>query len=164
MAGPGDDRVAPAAGVGRLRASHADREQVVDAVKAAFIQGRLSKGELDERVGQALAARTHAELAALTADIPAGQDLARPPEAGRAQLRNTAASRAVKSGVWAITAIILTVSVLGTAAGQPGAAVILAVFIVLLTSAATVVVSSVIGGVLMLESRRRKRSRGLPAA
>jgi len=61
-----------AAGRGQLRAAHADRDRVVAALKAAFVQGRLDKGELDARVGQALASRTYAELAALTADLPAG--------------------------------------------------------------------------------------------
>ena len=59
-----------ARGRGHLRAAHADREQVVAALKAAFVQGRLDKEELDARVGQAFAARTYAELAALTADLP----------------------------------------------------------------------------------------------
>lgn len=54
-----------------MRASDADREQVVDVLKAAFVQGRLLKDELDARAGQAFASRTYAELAAVTADIPA---------------------------------------------------------------------------------------------
>jgi hypothetical protein len=54
-----------------MRASDADREQVVDVLKAAFVQGRLVKDELDARAGQAFASRTYAELAAVTADIPA---------------------------------------------------------------------------------------------
>jgi hypothetical protein len=54
-----------------MRASDADREQVIDAVKAAFVQGRLAKDEFDARVGQAFASRTYAQLAAVTADIPA---------------------------------------------------------------------------------------------
>jgi uncharacterized protein len=41
-----------AAGHGRLRASHADREQVIDTLKTAFADGRLDKDELDAR-GQA---------------------------------------------------------------------------------------------------------------
>jgi hypothetical protein len=65
-------------GCGHLRASHADREQVIGTLKAAFIQGRLAKGEFDLRVGQALASRTYAELAALTADLPSGL-MAAPP-------------------------------------------------------------------------------------
>jgi hypothetical protein len=69
---PGDDMAAATAGHGRLRASHADREHVLGVLKAAFVQGMLTKAELDARVGQTFVSRTHAELAALTADIPAG--------------------------------------------------------------------------------------------
>ncbi|HJY04036.1 MAG TPA: DUF1707 domain-containing protein, partial [Streptosporangiaceae bacterium] len=76
MTGPADEI---AAGQGRWRASHTDREQVVGALQAAFVQGRLTADELDERVGQALAARTYAELAALTTDLPAGPAPAREP-------------------------------------------------------------------------------------
>src|SRR5205809_5745427 len=68
MTGPEDPA---AAGRDRLRAGHADREQVIEALKDAFVQGRLTRDELDTRAGQALIARTRAELAALTADIPA---------------------------------------------------------------------------------------------
>jgi hypothetical protein len=70
MAGPGDEMTAGAAGHGLMRASHADREQVIEALKDAFVHGRLTKDELDARTGRALAARTCAELTALTADIP----------------------------------------------------------------------------------------------
>ena len=64
---------AGAAGRGCLRASHADREHVIDVLKAAFVQGRLTKDELDLRVGQTFASRTFADLTALTADLPAGR-------------------------------------------------------------------------------------------
>jgi hypothetical protein len=47
------------------------RERVIDLLKAAFVQGRLTRDELDTRVGQALESRTGAELAAVTADLPA---------------------------------------------------------------------------------------------
>jgi uncharacterized protein DUF1707 len=70
--GPGDEKAAGGSGHGRLRASHADREQVIAALKAAFIQGRLTKDEFDLRAGRALGSRTYMELAALTADLPAG--------------------------------------------------------------------------------------------
>ena len=76
LAGPGDEKAA-AAGHGHQRASHADREQTIDALKTAFVQGRLTKDELDARVGQTFGARTYAELATVTADIPAW--LVRPP-------------------------------------------------------------------------------------
>jgi len=44
---------------------------VIEALKTAFVDGRLTKTELTARTGRALAARTYADLAALTADIPA---------------------------------------------------------------------------------------------
>jgi hypothetical protein len=69
----------PAAGRGHLRAAHSDREHVIDLLKAAFVQDRLTKDELDARTGQALTARTYAELGTLTADIPAGPPTAWPP-------------------------------------------------------------------------------------
>ncbi|HEY5398976.1 MAG TPA: DUF1707 domain-containing protein [Trebonia sp.] len=52
----------------RLGAADSDREQAIGALQAAFTQGRLTKDELVARVGRALAARTYAELDALTAD------------------------------------------------------------------------------------------------
>ena len=61
----------PVARRDRLRAGHADREQVIEALKTAFVDGRLTKSELAARTGRALVARTYADLAALTADIPA---------------------------------------------------------------------------------------------
>ena len=51
------------------QASDADREQVIDVLKAAFVQGRLTKDELDARAGHALTAPTRAGLAALTTDL-----------------------------------------------------------------------------------------------
>jgi hypothetical protein len=57
---------------GHLRCSHADRERAVDVLKAAFAEGRLDQDEYTERVGEAHASRTYAELAALTADLPVG--------------------------------------------------------------------------------------------
>ena len=83
MTGPGDEMAAGAGGRGHLRASQADREQVIGTLKAAFVQGMLVKDEFDARTGQALAARTYAELDVLTADIPAGLTGSRPPEPAR---------------------------------------------------------------------------------
>ena len=65
------EMTAVAAGHGHLRASHIDRDHVIDALKAAFVQGRLTKDDFDLRVSQALTSRTYADLAALTADLPA---------------------------------------------------------------------------------------------
>jgi len=68
MVGPGDE----AAGRSHLRASHADRDQVIDLLKVAFAQGRLAKDEFDLRVGKVLASRTYGDLNILSAGIPAG--------------------------------------------------------------------------------------------
>ena len=55
-----------------MRAASADRERAVDVLKAGFAEGRLTQDEYNERMNQAYAARTYAELSALTADLPAG--------------------------------------------------------------------------------------------
>jgi hypothetical protein len=85
MAEPGNDIAAGAGGRGHLRASHADREQVIDTLKAAFVQGRLDKNEFDLQLGPTFASRTCADLAAVAADIPAGLTTARPPTPARTQ-------------------------------------------------------------------------------
>jgi Domain of unknown function (DUF1707) len=85
MAGPGDEIEARAGGRGHLRSSHADREQVIGILKAAFVQGMLAKEEFDLRVGQVLASRTYSELAAVTADLPAGLAPVQRPERARAK-------------------------------------------------------------------------------
>lgn len=59
-------------GYGNLRASTADRERAIDILKAAFVEGRLSQDECEQRAAQAFSARTYGELATLTADLPAG--------------------------------------------------------------------------------------------
>ena len=76
------DLPATAAGE-QLRASHADRDQVVELLRVAAGDGRLSAEELDDRLERALTARTYAELAPLTADLPAMPGAAVvPPGAG----------------------------------------------------------------------------------
>ena len=81
-----ESRAQAAAG---LRASRADRERVIDLLKASFVQGRLDRDEFDARIGQAVASRTYGELAAVTADIPAELTAAlprRPPVQARRRI------------------------------------------------------------------------------
>jgi hypothetical protein len=99
---------------GRLMASDADRENVADVLKAAFAGGRLSWEELDLRVGQALTARTSADLAALTADLPAGRSRTEPagtpaPAPPRPQPDRVVAWSA--SGLIAVALLTATVAV-----------------------------------------------------
>ena len=105
MPEPEAQMAAAATGHGRLRASHADREQAIEMLKAAFVQDRLTREEFDLRVGQALTARTYAQLAMLTADLPAGlivaERLRRPARAqGRVSL-----NKAVTGGACLVIAV-----------------------------------------------------------
>jgi hypothetical protein len=127
---------AAAGGPGDLRASHADRERAIDTVKAAFARGQLTMGELDARVGQALTARTYAELSAVTAGIPAESELARPPKPAREQLRRPR-NRPVNSGVWVIMATTLAAGVWAGMVAGAAAAVIVAIFMLNLAALAT---------------------------
>ncbi|MFC0555098.1 DUF1707 domain-containing protein [Planotetraspora thailandica] len=62
-------RVPQSPAAAELRASDADRERVIAALAEAAGDGRLTHDEHEERVGQAYAARTLGDLAALTADL-----------------------------------------------------------------------------------------------
>jgi len=124
MTGPQDPA---AAGGGRLRADRADREQVIETLKDAYVQGRLTIDELDARAGRALASQTQADLAALTADLPASPaaltaDLPASPAAAppalppaRARRRQPLARAAAGSGaclVFALGAVLFAAHVL----------------------------------------------------
>ena len=77
-----------------------DPREVIEALTAAFIQGRLGMDEFDQRVGQALAA--YAELDALTADIPATPptvpSAAEPPQVTREAYNRGLVARGTISG------------------------------------------------------------------
>ena len=149
MAEPGDETAAGASGHGRLRASHADREQVIGTLKAAFVQGRLTKDELDSRVSQTFAARTYGELAGLTADLPAG--LADAVPAGRATRaqNHPPMNNAAKAGICMVIAVAVAVI---TSIPTGGAALVLFVPFYFM--------ALVIAGAQMLANQHDKRSRG----
>jgi hypothetical protein len=168
MTGPdGED----AAARGSLRAAHADREQVIAVLKAAFVQGRLTKDELEARAGQAFAAKTYAELATLTADIPALPALpvgppAVPvggPGAGSAALRpattpaRTLGLAARRSGIF----LLLTVTLVEAAFLTDSS------FFFLLAAYAFIAVSGFLGyGIIDACQQRRSRAQrpGPPGA
>lgn len=74
--------------VGSLRASDADREEIVTRLHKAATEGRIASDELEQRVAAALKARTYADLDATVADLPRqpsrrpGRDVRRRPTAG----------------------------------------------------------------------------------
>jgi hypothetical protein len=98
---PHDPSVGWAAGGGHLRASDAERERVIDVLKDAFAQGRLTKGELARRAGQALESKTYADLARATAGIPAGRAATVPP-------RQHAAAPPARRVNWKVIAWVLS--------------------------------------------------------
>jgi hypothetical protein len=102
---PGDD---VAAGCGHLRASHADREQAIDVLKAAFVQGRLAKDEFEARIGQAFTSRTYAELADVTAGLAGAQSPRKPAQerAGKTATSGPARARKKKAAAWGAYGII----------------------------------------------------------
>ena len=61
-------QVRPVAG-GHLRASDADRDQVTEVLSSAFVEGRLSREEYDERLDVLLRSKTFDELVGLTRDL-----------------------------------------------------------------------------------------------
>jgi hypothetical protein len=82
--GPAGNGAAGSAVVaGGTRASDRERDAVVQRVQDAFAEGRLDDAEFDERTRAALTARTHAELDALLADLPAATGAAAPAVPGR---------------------------------------------------------------------------------
>ncbi|WP_035857804.1 DUF1707 SHOCT-like domain-containing protein [Cryptosporangium arvum] len=100
-----------------LRVGDAERQAVVDRLKAALDEGRLDLTEFDERSALAYAAKTEAELVPLTADLPAQPGhTPRPPvpgaEApvrGKRRLGDSEATwlriGIILTGIWAITSV-----------------------------------------------------------
>jgi len=150
-------------GRGRLRASHADRERVIDTLKAAHVYGLVTKDEFDERVGLTFAARTYAELAVITADIPAGLAAAPPPlrpapakdtTPAPARTKLTSGERAVAgtallAGLALIAALTAAYFDAGFAAG-----------LLALGATGNALLSVILAAVQVLSLRRDKRSGG----
>ena len=144
-----------AGALGRLRTSRADREQAIDVLKAAFVQGRLTKDEFDLRVSQVFASRTYADLSALTGDIPDRVTSAQPPaehagEPGRMLSFKTAAR---VGAVGAVPSMASAVVGLVQSSGVP------AVTGVLLVGATGLLVAGLLTALLMLLSWVLRRSR-----
>jgi hypothetical protein len=112
VTGPGD-ALAATAGRGRLRVSHAEREQVIDTLKTTFAAGRLAKEEFDLRLSQAFVSRTYADLAAVTAGLTPEPTAVQPPRTAQTPVvimqrpgRMMAAATALCAGVWAFVFLL----------------------------------------------------------
>ena len=96
-------------------------------LKAAFVHGHLDRDEFDLRVGSALTSRTYADLAALTADIPARLTRDRLPEPARESVNK----KAVAAMAWATAAFIGIWPVMILTWGSPFAVPVVVVWFVL---------------------------------
>ena len=149
MTGPGDEIAAGAGGsLPECHDEHEHRDQVIRTLKAAVVQGRLTEDEYDSRAARAFASCSHAELAALTADLPVGRmdAPARPPTANDVR---------VGVGVIIAAASVATAILLW----QPDNALAFMTFIV---AAATVLVAPIVTVGLIFDVRHQKRSGGQP--
>lgn len=160
MAGP-EDETATAEGCGRggLRASDADREQVIGTLKAAFVQGRLTEDELGERVDRVYAARTYTALAEVIADLPTALTRAR---STRSPWRTTKMAWWFEYG--AFTPGIVAIVVI--AAASVAAAIVVwqpdnyPAFALALFTGATLILAPPITVGLMIDARHQRRSGG----
>lgn len=98
-----------------LRASDADREQVVDRLRGAAAEGRLAAHELEHRVEAALRALTYGELDATVADLP--RPLQRRRSAARALRDHPLLLVAAIPVVLAVVALVAAIAVASVAVG-----------------------------------------------
>jgi hypothetical protein len=86
-----------------LRASHADRDRVVEVLRIAAGDGMLTADELDQRLEAALTARTLAELTVLTTDLQAAPaHPATGPEARDLVTIECGSSSVKREGQWVV--------------------------------------------------------------
>jgi hypothetical protein len=118
-----------------------EREQVIRTLRAALAQGRLTDDEHDARAAQATASRSPAELAALTADLPA----------------DLAARLPTARDAW--TGVCVSIAAVSVVAGillwQPDN---YPAFVLALLAAATVILAPPIAVGLMVDARHQKRT------
>jgi hypothetical protein len=88
-----------------LRASHEDRDIIVDQLRVAAGDGRIDAEELDQRIEAALNARTYGELDVLTKDLPPSTraaGVARRSDVEESQSINVAHGNSHKRGAWLV--------------------------------------------------------------
>jgi Domain of unknown function (DUF1707) len=92
------------ADIPEMRASDADRDRVIDVLRGAVGDGRLTADEFEERVEAALASRTLGELAGLTADLVAvpGPPAEVPAQAGDVARIDQRGGSVQRTGRWVV--------------------------------------------------------------
>jgi uncharacterized protein DUF1707 len=109
----------------QMRAADTDRDQTAELLRRAAAEGRISFDELDERIGRAYAAKTFADLEALTRDLPGPGVRAPAPATPRYQPPEVPAgtpapsvsvavlSGAQRTGPWLVPASYTAVAIMG---------------------------------------------------
>jgi len=156
-----EHEMAAGRGRGRLRASDADRERVIDTLKAAYVYGLVTKDEFDARVSQTFGARTYAELAVITADIPAGLAPAPPPLRPAPARASAPVAATVTTGDRAIMATAIVAGLAWVAAVFAGPVLPLAGPLAL-SGTVSALVSLLLLGIQMRSRRTRRPGGQLP--
>jgi hypothetical protein len=142
---------------GRFMTSDAERENLVDMLSAAFARGRLTKEELDLRVGQALVARTYAELTALTTDVAAGLSRTEPVRSPAQAPPRHRAGKPVTWSAFGVIAVALLAAALAVPSPTPTDDNPVALILFLVT--AVYLIAWLTAGAQLLDTWRRQRSR-----
>ena len=107
---------------GLMRVSDSDREQAAEVLREAAGQGRISFDELDERLEAAYAAKTYADLATVTRDLPQAGQAPSPARAAqvsriggtpRSKFSVAVMSGARRMGRWVVPRTYVAVAVMG---------------------------------------------------
>jgi hypothetical protein len=87
-----------------LRASHEDRDRIVEVLRVAAGDGRLTREELDDRLEAALTAKTYGELSILVTDLPAApQAMPAPPATAKNLVKiDCHSGQAKRDGRWVV--------------------------------------------------------------
>ena len=124
-----------------IRASDQERESVVDVLRDAFTEGRLTFDEFEERTAAAYGAKTGTDLRVLTADLPIrpplGADLHERPQADPQAVRPALRSARVRHNrpFDRVLPVLFVWIVISAAAGSPDIAAALSfVFICVLAT------------------------------
>jgi hypothetical protein len=86
-----------------LRASDAERERVVEALRVHAGEGRLPTDELERRIDTAYAAERRGDLAALLVDLPRQAGRRRPLPRRSHQFHTTVLVAVLLLAIWALT-------------------------------------------------------------
>jgi hypothetical protein len=105
--------VRPVSGSDPVRASDDEREAVVERLRAASAEGRLTLEELTTRTEAAYAARTRGELAKVTTDLPERRQTVTSAQPARASSIVSVFADVTRTGWWRAEGPVAPISVFG---------------------------------------------------